>query len=661
MKRRNRIASLIFVLVFLFSYLSGCNLRLDSDLYNAAREIVQTEDLDSPTIGATMSPDPAATVPIVIYIDFSEEVFGFSESDIQITNADISPGSFTEINSSRYSVQLVNPAGDPTTITFSISTGAVVDTGGNPSSAYSRDIDYDSSVLIVDLASTESPGPTDVDPLPLTITFNQVVSGFSLTDFECTNCSVSNLVTSNNLVFTVDVDPTVESGTVQVVVPAGAAQSDITGRDNTEGEFSIEYVVFVDGITLTPSSSTIPVGDTLQLSVSVSPSNATDKGIIWSSSNTDFATVSATGLVTAVDLGSVVISVTADDGGFVDTCSVKTELWDEAIAGSAANAGGNITYTNHLDASVFRLRSSPGGTVPTGLDDAGEATVGPAWIGESEVTNAQVATVFQWAYDSGKMTGVGNSVDSNTVEYGGEELIHFDTVFVQLGFSGGTFVPDFGLDDYPCIGITLYGAIMYCNWLTEMVYGNTDEVVYTGIDSTWEIGETSESPTNNGFRLPSSDEWEAAARYLGFYMPFALTHGGRYWYPGDHASGANADYTNVSATGDYAWNADNGNIEPNAHVLQEPVTFEWFGNHPVGTAGNATGAGTPLSGNSNTLGIYDMSGNVSEWCFTDEYGSWVSRGGSYFSRNEYKALSPYFTSNAYSNSAGQGFRVAMSE
>jgi uncharacterized protein YjdB len=59
-------------------------------------------------------------------------------------------------------------------------------------------------------------------------------------------------------------------------------------------------------------------GGTLQLKVTVLPANATDKSVTWSIENgTGKATISTSGLVTAVENGTVTVTATANDGSGV--------------------------------------------------------------------------------------------------------------------------------------------------------------------------------------------------------------------------------------------------------------------------------------------------------------------------------------------------------
>ena len=80
-------------------------------------------------------------------------------------------------------------------------------------------------------------------------------------------------------------------------------------------------IVYVASITITGEGGATTIttdNGTLQLSAVVLPANATDKTVTWSIVNgTGQAAINATGLVTAVDNGTVTASATADDGSGV--------------------------------------------------------------------------------------------------------------------------------------------------------------------------------------------------------------------------------------------------------------------------------------------------------------------------------------------------------
>jgi sialate O-acetylesterase len=78
----------------------------------------------------------------------------------------------------------------------------------------------------------------------------------------------------------------------------------------------------VTGITLSPTSTSLLVGATQQFTATVSPLGATKKAVDWQSDNTNVATVSSTGLVTAKNEGTATITVTTVDGSFSASSAV---------------------------------------------------------------------------------------------------------------------------------------------------------------------------------------------------------------------------------------------------------------------------------------------------------------------------------------------------
>jgi len=109
----------------------------------------------------------------------------------------------------------------------------------------------------------------------------------------------------------------------------------------------------VSYITLNKSSINLTIGSTQTLSVSsVSPADAVDKSVTWSSSATGVATVDpTTGKVTAIAEGTATITATANDGsGTTATCTVKvypegTVIWDSSNCSDLNVYGTSGSYT----------------------------------------------------------------------------------------------------------------------------------------------------------------------------------------------------------------------------------------------------------------------------------------------------------------------------
>ena len=79
----------------------------------------------------------------------------------------------------------------------------------------------------------------------------------------------------------------------------------------------------VSGVALDKTSAELQVGKTLTLTATVTPDNATDKAVAWTSSNDAVATVDANGVVTAKTEGTA--TITATSGGKTATCTVTVK------------------------------------------------------------------------------------------------------------------------------------------------------------------------------------------------------------------------------------------------------------------------------------------------------------------------------------------------
>ncbi len=94
--------------------------------------------------------------------------------------------------------------------------------------------------------------------------------------------------------------------------------------------------VSVTGVSLNKASETITIGGSEALTATVSPWNATNRNVTWTSSNTNVATVNSSGRVEAVAEGNATITVTTSDGGFTATCAIT-------VTASGGGGGGEVT------------------------------------------------------------------------------------------------------------------------------------------------------------------------------------------------------------------------------------------------------------------------------------------------------------------------------
>lgn len=90
-------------------------------------------------------------------------------------------------------------------------------------------------------------------------------------------------------------------------------------------QFTTKSGVKVTGIKLNTTNKTVYKGESFNLSATVAPNNATNKGVTWSSSNTKVAVVDRYGKVTAVGTGTAVITAKTEDGGYTAKCTVTVK------------------------------------------------------------------------------------------------------------------------------------------------------------------------------------------------------------------------------------------------------------------------------------------------------------------------------------------------
>ena len=131
-------------------------------------------------------------------------------------------------------------------------------------------------------------------------------------------------------------------------------------------EIEVDYTastVHPTSVSVSPTTASIEVGSTVTLTETVLPSNASDKSVTWSTSNSSVATVS-NGVVTGVGAGSATITVTTVDGGYTATCAVTVTqpVLHDYIQTNTLEPGKSYLIVNGNSGTVYMLSNESGGS-----------------------------------------------------------------------------------------------------------------------------------------------------------------------------------------------------------------------------------------------------------------------------------------------------------
>jgi formylglycine-generating enzyme len=299
----------------------------------------------------------------------------------------------------------------------------------------------------------------------------------------------------------------------------------------------------------------------------------------------------------------------------------------------------------------LNMRYLPVKKFKTGKDDSVIAVVDKAfWIAENEITYEQWRIVYDWACDPSR---------------GGSRYY-----FYNSGGRGGHLENDLfqpyktGHERDPVTTISWRDAVVWCNAFTEycnemkiinkkllcVYYKNSvmSDPIRDSRDAAFAVRENTEpgSCDNpfvnndvNGFRLPKSIEWEFAAKYIEDKNNNGdIIDEGEY-YPGSHVSG------DIS-----------GSCYSEKGAVSSMVTYyAWF----FANSSNSTHAVTAKK--PNAVGLFDMSGNVWEWCVDSRGGLRVIRGGSWYDTASAIQIGYVGSSASYYKYDNLGIRVVRSE
>lgn len=176
-----------------------------------------------------------------------------------------------------YTVQHLDYDMDGITVgpVLALNGGAIKDIAGNNINTGLNNVGNTSQVFVnsqqpgVTLSAT-APNPT-TQAFPLTITFSEAVTGFTVGGFTATNATIAGLQTSDNITYTVQVTPSGD-GTVMVQVPASVAKNKAGNDNQASNVFTIQADMTAPVVTSVdvPSPGYYKAGQQLKFTVNMS-------------------------------------------------------------------------------------------------------------------------------------------------------------------------------------------------------------------------------------------------------------------------------------------------------------------------------------------------------------------------------------------------------
>ncbi|MGV3504504.1 MAG: Ig-like domain-containing protein [Adhaeribacter sp.] len=274
----------------------------------ASQVLSRNYDAVQPAVTLASATGPEVNAPFQVQISFSEAVTGFDLADILVSNGQAS--GFAQSSAQAYSA-LITPAGEGQ-VQVQVAAGAATDQAGNASSAsLALGRTYDATRPSVVLSST-APAVTNVNPVPVSISFSEAVMDFVVADITVTGGTVSSL-TGSGANYQMEVVPSGD-GLLSVQVAADVARdkasngnlaSNVLSRTYDGSQPSVVVTAITNELNRLPFVATITFSEPVTgfVMADLSLANAT------ASNFQALSPAVYTVLITPAPLGTVVVKV----------------------------------------------------------------------------------------------------------------------------------------------------------------------------------------------------------------------------------------------------------------------------------------------------------------------------------------------------------------